>query len=244
LRRADAVVTITQAVKDDVLRRYGDRWSDRITPIWNPIAFNRLDGDSVQKASGGRPYILGVAVDRPSKNLFTLIRAFKIARERAPDLCLVLAGELRSRRPKHERHNAQVEQEMPPSVDLVRDLGLTDHVKITGFVSDQELGALYRGAAAFVLPSLFEGFGMPPIEAMALGIPTLVTDIPPLREITMGKAHYLSDPLNASEMAEQIVAIIGDGESAKPSADTVALFRSSFAPAVIAKKYLSVSLPS
>jgi glycosyltransferase involved in cell wall biosynthesis len=244
LRRADAVVTITQAVKDDVLRRYGDRWSDRVTAIWNPIAFNRLDGDATQQVSGGRPYLLGVAVDRPSKNLFTLIRAFKLMRDRLPDFCLVLAGELRSSRPAHERHSAQVQEKMPSTVDLVRDLDLADHVKITGFVSDEELGGLYRGASAFVLPSLFEGFGMPPIEAMALGVPTLVTDIPPLREITMGKAHYLRDPMNAAEMAEQIVAIIGDGAAAKPSAETISLFRHSFAPATIAKKYLNVLLPS
>jgi glycosyltransferase involved in cell wall biosynthesis len=94
------------------------------------------------------------------------------------------------------------------------------------------------------MPSLFEGFGMPPIEAMALGVPTLVTDIPPLREITMGKAHYLRDPMNATEMAEQIAAIIGVGAAAKPSEETISLFRYSFAPATIARKYLELALPA
>jgi glycosyltransferase involved in cell wall biosynthesis len=124
LHRSDVVVTITQAVKDDVLRRYGDRWSDRVAAIWNPIAFSRLDGTATQQVTGGRPYILGVAVDRPSKNLFTLVRAFKLLRERLPEHCLVLAGELRSSRPAHDRYSSQVQEKMPSTVDLVRELGV------------------------------------------------------------------------------------------------------------------------
>jgi glycosyltransferase involved in cell wall biosynthesis len=244
LRRADAVVTITSSVRDDVLERYGKRWSDQVTPIWNPIAFDRLDGTATQQVTAGRPYLLGVAVDRPSKNLSTLIRAFKLLRERAPDHCLVLVGELRSSRPARERNIGQAESKLPSTVELVRDLGLTEHVKITGFVTDEELGALYRGASAFVLPSLLEGFGMPPIEAMALGVPTLVTDIPPLREVTMGRAHYLSDPMNAAELAQRILAIIEAGGEAKPTAETVSLFRESYAPPTIARRYLELLLPS
>jgi glycosyltransferase involved in cell wall biosynthesis len=242
LRRADAVVTITQAVKDDILRRYGNRWSDRVTPIWNPIALDRLEGTAEPEVSDGRPYVLGVAVDRPSKNLSTLIRAFKLMRERFPDFRLVLVGELRSNRPARERQTATVEAKMPAAVDLVRELGLNDHVTITGFVTDARLGALYRGASAFTLPSLFEGFGMPPVEAMSLGVPTLVSGIPPLREVTMGKAHYLDDPLNPVELADRLGAIIDQGAAAKPSAETIAALRHSFSPTTIAKQYLNVAL--
>jgi glycosyltransferase involved in cell wall biosynthesis len=244
LRRADAVVTITQAVRQDVLQQYGERWSERVTPIWNPIALDRLDGDSQQPCTGGRPYILGVAVDRPAKNLSSLIRALPLIRQRIPEFCLVLAGELRSRRPAREQMAAGIGGKMPSTVDLVADLGLSEHVKITGFVSDAELGALYRGAAAFVLPSLFEGFGMPPVEAMALGTPALVSDIPALREITMGQAVYLDDPQNPAEIAERTVAIINQGPAGRPTLEQSSRLRESFAPATIARQYLQTLLGS
>lgn len=242
LRRADAVVTITQAVKDDVLRRYGDRWSDRVIPIWNPIALDRLESNAEQKVTDGRPYVLGVAVDRPSKNLATLIRAFKLMREKLPEFRLTLVGDLRSNRPAWEQQKATVEAKMPSAADLVRQLDLTEHVKITGFVDDATLGVLYRNAAAFALPSLFEGFGMPPVEAMSLGVPTIVSGIAPLREVTLGKAHYLDDPLNPAELADRLVDVIKQGAAAKPAEDTIAALKRSFAPATIAKQYLNVAL--
>lgn len=242
LRRADAVVTITQAVKDDVLRRYGDRWAERVTPIWNPIALDRLEAVEETPAVNGRPYVLGVAVDRPSKNLSTLIRAFKTLRDRYPDFRLVLVGELRSNRPAWEKQTAAVEAKMPAAVDLVKELGLTDHVTITGFVTDAALGSLYRGASVFALPSLFEGFGMPPVEAMSLGVPTVVSGIPPLREVTLGQAHYLDDPLNPHELADRLAAIIEQGSAAKPSAETIASLKHHFSPATSARQYLNVAL--
>lgn len=242
LHRADAVVSITQAVRDDILRQYGNHWADRVKPIWNPIAVDRLAGDSEQHFTGGRPYILGVAVDRPAKNLSSLVRAFPLIRERIPDLCLVLAGELRSRRPAREQMAAGIGDKMPSTVELVQDLGLAEHVKVTGFVSDAELGALYRGASAFVLPSLFEGFGMPPVEAMALGTPALVSDIPALREITMGQAFYLDDPQNPEEIAERTVAIINQGDAGRPTPEQSSLIRDRFAPVTIARQYLQTLL--
>ena len=83
---------------------------------------------------------------------------------------------------------------MPSTVDLVADLGLSEHVRVTGFVSDRELGALYRGATMCVLPSLFEGFGMPAVESLAMGKPTLTSGLPVLREVTLELAQYLDDP--------------------------------------------------
>lgn len=240
LKKCDAIITISQDVKEDILRWFGDRWADKIHPIWNSIAFGRLDGPVVQTASEGRPYLLGVAVDRPHKNLSTLIRAFAKLRPRFPEHCLVLVGELRSRRPKGRIHAADVAAKMPPTVDLVNELGLGDHVKITGFVSDEELGALYRGAEAFVLPSLFEGFGMPPIEAMALGAPTVVTDIPVMREVTLGAAHYLDKPQDVDAVADMLGQILADPNQARPTLQMQAEVRRRFAPATIAEQYLNL----
>ena len=239
LRRCDRVITISQTVRDDVLRHYGPQWASKVTPIWNPIAFERLEGDHSQSFTGGRPYVLAVAVDRPFKNLYTLIRAFDAARHRLPEHCLVLVGELRSRRPKSRIHARHVASSMPSTVDLVRELGLQDRVIVTGFVSDAELGALYRGASLFVMPSLFEGFGMPPIESLALGVPTLVSGIPVLREVTLGAAQYLEHPESVEEMSAAMVDMLEHVDDYRPSTALRADIRRRFAPATIAAQYLA-----
>ncbi len=243
LRHCDAVVAISETVRQDLLQSFGQQWADKIHAIWNPIAFERLDGPLEQTVTGGRPYLLGVAVDRPFKNLSTLIHAFHRLRDSFPDHCLVLAGELRSRRPKGKIHAKRVAANMPSTVDVVSQLGLDDHVRITGFVSDEELGALYRGADAFVMPSLFEGFGMPPVEALALGTPTIVSDIPVLREVTLGLARYVDRPRDADVLAEQIAAVLKNPAAARPDPEAMAQIRERFAPATIAAKYLRVLFP-
>jgi glycosyltransferase involved in cell wall biosynthesis len=242
LRRCDAIVTISETVKQDVVRCFGSRWEDKIHPVWNPIALERLDGAEVSAIPEGRPYILGVALDRPHKNLVTLVRAFARLRARRPDLCLVLVGELRSNRPSSPASSAASER-LPAAADVVRDEKLEQHVKIAGFVSDRELGALYRGSSAFVLPSLFEGFGMPAIEAMASGAPTLVSDLPVFREVTLGAAHYLGEPRNPHAVCDAIDQVLAAGAQARPSPETIAEMRRVFAPATIARQYLDVLFP-
>lgn len=238
LRHCDQVVAISETVRQDLLAWFGQQWASKVRAIWNPIAFERLDGDARSTVAGGHPYLLAVAVDRPFKNLHTLIRAFSLLRPRFPEHRLVLAGEVRSRRPKSRIHDKSVAAAAPPTVDLVRQLGLEDHVTITGFVSDQELGAMYRGAEAFVLPSLFEGFGMPAVESLALGTPTIVSDLPVLREATLGLARYLGQPRDPAAMAEDVAAVLHEPSSARPHAEAVATIRRLFSPATIAVQYL------
>jgi glycosyltransferase involved in cell wall biosynthesis len=240
LRKCDAVVSISQAVKDDILKFYGYRWESRVHSIWNPIAIDRFDRPAEQNFTGGRPFILTAGVDRPVKNLATLIRAFAILRQRFPDHCLVLAGQLRSKDRGWRRRSAKVEAEMPSVIDLINDLGISDHVKVTDYISDDQLGALYREASAFVLPSLFEGFGMPAVEAMALGAPTLVSGLPVLREVTFGAARYIENPLNEQEVASEIADLLNAGDSARPSLELRSEFRRRFAPETIAQQYLNL----
>jgi glycosyltransferase involved in cell wall biosynthesis len=240
LRKCDAVVSISQAVKDDILKHYGDRWQSRVHSIWNPVAIDRFDRSAEQNFTNGRPFILTAGVDRPVKNLATLIRAFALLRERFPDHCLVLAGQLRSKDRGWRRRSARLEAEMPSTVDLINDLGLAKHVIATDYIPDEQLGALYRGACAFVLPSLFEGFGMPAVESMALGAPTLVTGLSVLREVTFGAAQYIENPQNEDEMAAQITDLLNAGDAARPSLELRREFRRRFAPETIAQQYLNL----
>jgi glycosyltransferase involved in cell wall biosynthesis len=240
LRKCDAIVAISQTVKGDILKHYGDRWQSRVHSIWNPVAFERFDRSADQNFSGGRPFILTAAVDRPVKNLGTLIRAFAILHKRFPDHCLVLAGQLRSKDRGWRRRAAKLEAEMPSAIDLINDLDLAKHVIATDYIPDEQLGALYREASAFVLPSLFEGFGLPAVESMALGAPTLVTDLPVLREVTFGSAHYIENPLDEQEMAARITDLLNAGDAARPSLELRQEFRQRFAPGTIAAQYLNL----
>ncbi len=240
LRKCHRVVTISHAVKDDLLRQYGTRWSDRIEVIWNPVSLDRFAGTDVHVLPNNRPYILCVAVDRPQKNLFRLVQAFAQVRAQRPELCLVLAGQLRSMRREAREKSANVSRTMPATVNVVRDLGLSDHVHVTGFVSDQQLGALYRGATMCVMPSLFEGFGMPAIESLGMGKPTLVSGLPVLREVTLDSAQYLDDPTNVAAMSEAILEISNSPERYGPTTELVERLRKKFSPRTIARRYLDV----
>ena len=101
----------------------------------------------------GGPYVLSVSTLEPRKNLPALLAAFALLRRRRPELTLVLAG-------------SAGWEERPLAAEGVR---------LLGFVPDEELARLYRGASAFAYPSRFEGFGLPVVEALASGVPAVVS---------------------------------------------------------------------
>jgi glycosyltransferase involved in cell wall biosynthesis len=142
--------------------------------------------------SSPEPYLLYVATLHPHKNHERLLRAYarRPHRER-----LVLAG--------IAGFHAQAIK------DLIAELDLGDSVHLTGWIPQEELYELYAHAAACVIPSTFEGFGMPVLEALAAGIPTACSDIPPLRE-SAGDAALFFDPLNEDAIAAALDRITED----------------------------------
>ncbi len=129
-------------------------------------------------------YLLAVGNAYPHKNLSGLLHAFKIIRATLPDLKLVLVG-------PDDRFRARIKKE-------TTELGLTSTVIFTGFVNDDELDVLYRGAAAYIMPSFLEGFGFPGLEAQARGIPVVASDLPVLKETLADAAVYVNprDPID------------------------------------------------
>ncbi len=119
-----------------------------------------------ERADLGGPYVLAVSTLEPRKNLPALVAAFERLRERRPELTLALAG-------------LEGWEDRPLAAEGVR---------LLGFVSDDELARLYRGAAAFAYPSRFEGFGIPVVEALACGTPAVVSSHPSLDEASGGVA--------------------------------------------------------
>ena len=174
-RRADVVLTVSHQVADE-LEAAGVR-SGRVAIVRSAIDtdFRRASDEAVQavRARLGltRPFILHVGWADPRKDAATLAAAhLAIVRDHPHDL--VLAG-------LAHRNFAPVAL---PQAGSIRQVG---------FVTDGDLQALFSGATAFAFPSRYEGFGLPPIEAMACGTVALVSDLPALRESTEGRAVYV-----------------------------------------------------
>lgn len=144
----------------------------------------RPDGEA---ADLGGPYLLSVATLEPRKNLPSLVAAFALLRRRRPELTLALVG-------------LEGWEERPLAAEGVR---------LLGFVSDDELARLYRGAAAFAYPSRFEGFGMPIVEALASGVPTVVSSHASLDEAS-GDAAIRVDPEHTVEFADALERAIDE----------------------------------
>ncbi|MCA9874227.1 MAG: glycosyltransferase family 4 protein, partial [Anaerolineales bacterium] len=138
-------------------------------------------------------FVLHVGTLQPRKNISLLLDAF--AQLNDPDLHLVLAG-----------GKGWLFDEI---FRRVQTLGLEKRVRFTGYVPDEDLPLWYNAAALFVFPSVYEGFGMPVVEAMACGLPVVASCSSSIPEAT-GDAGLLFDPHNAAELAERMASVLND----------------------------------
>jgi len=198
MRRAARVIVVSESTRRDILRRYKNHIpqdkvvttllaaDSRFAPSSSPSMTFAERQESARLAANnkyelrGLPYILSVGVMQPRKNLALLLDAFALMKlgPLAPLHLLVIVGK---RGWKNEELDAQLAK-LPPEV--------VDQIVFTGYVPDEDLPVLYGGADAFCYPSLYEGFGLPPLEAMACGCPVLVSRISSLPEV-VGDAGVL-----------------------------------------------------
>jgi glycosyltransferase involved in cell wall biosynthesis len=186
-RSAQRVICVSGYTAADVVRRYGvDEARVRIIPNAPslPIGDEPLPGDG--------PYLLAVGDLRPKKNLLRLVEAFGLLRGEGLEHRLVLAG-----------------VDSGAEAERVREAAGGEPVQLTGFLSDARLDALMRGADALVHPSLYEGFGLVLVEAMARGVPVVAARATALPE-TGGDAAEYFDPLDVGDMAAAIRRVVGD----------------------------------
>ena len=203
-RKADLVVVPSHAVKRDVVRRVGLP-EDRVVvthegcePRFRPVRSEGALRDVAARYGLPPRYVLAVGTLEPRKNLTTLLEAFaRLRRDGAvdADLRLVLAGA-----------RGWLDE---PIFATVRSLGLEDAVRFTGFVDDDDLPAVYSGAALFVFPSLHEGFGLPLLEAMACGVPVVTSNVSSMPEVA-GDAATLVDPRDGEGLAAAIARSLRD----------------------------------
>lgn len=202
VRRARRILTVSEHSKGDIVARYGvlPEQVDVAYPGVDPVEFSPdpTPADAgVLAAHGIRPpYVLAVGNIQPRKNLVRLLGAYARVRQARPDLAheLVLVG-------KPALRHGLVEE-------AVRAGRLDGYVRHTGYVPRQDLPALYRQAEAFCYPSLYEGFGLPVLEAMACGTPVVTSRNSSLPEVA-GGAALLADPTDESSIATALIEVLG-----------------------------------
>ncbi len=205
-RSADRIIAVSNATREDLRRRLGIP-ADKIVVIHEAVApeFGIPPAPGVVEAVTRRygirlPYCLFVGNLEPRKNLSRLIEAFALVKSsRLPDVGayqLVLAG---TRAWLHSGIFRAVEAH-----------GLRSQVVFTGYVPPADLPALYAGAACFIFPSVYEGFGLPVLEAMAAGTPVIASRAGAIPEVA-GDAALLVDASRPQEIAEAMAAVLTDG---------------------------------
>jgi glycosyltransferase involved in cell wall biosynthesis len=201
-RKANRILTVSEASKRDILRFFNVP-PEKVVVIHNAIDERFLtpaDPERMdlvrQRYQLDHPFVLYVGNIKPHKNIQRLIDAFARARGRCPDdLKLIIIGDEISKYPALRQS--------------VHKHKLDKHVRFLGFQPMETLAAFYRYARVFVFPSLYEGFGLPPLEAMACGAPVVTSNVSSLPEVA-GGAALLVDPYDPDSIADGIARAVND----------------------------------
>lgn len=203
LRRADAIICVSECTRQDALKHYRlpeeKMWvihegvSPRFSPNLSAAELNRVR----ERFHLPERFLLFVGTIEPRKNLPTLFQAFKALREQAPDLVeeLIIVGK-----------QGWLTDAIYRAVHVNNLTGL---VRFVGRVDDRDLPAMYRLASAFVFPSLYEGFGLPPLEAMACGTPVVASNTASLPEV-LGEAAILVPPMEVGDWVQALRRVLTD----------------------------------
>ena len=198
VHEAETVVTISEMVKADLVREFGlPPGKIRVIYPWVKEIFFGPPGDEpLPEPLQGKDYILYVGLRIAHKNVEGVLRAFLLLAGEFPELRLVVAG---------GRYTT------PDGIDRWKaDPGLKDRLVEIPDPTDGEIVRLFSGAKAFVFPSFAEGFGLPPLEAMAAGVPVVCSDIPVFREV-YGDAVRFVDPNRVESIADGVREVLTDG---------------------------------
>ena len=201
VQAADHILADSQATKDDLIALYRTA-PEKISVLLSgvsdhfvPANMDQIDAVRNRYNIGHQPYILAIGTVQPRKNFERLIRALAALPESLSEVKLVIVG---------ARGWLQ-----GPIYQAVADLKLGDRVIFTGFADDADLPALYSGARLLAYPSLYEGFGLPILEAMRCQIPVLTATVSSLGEVA-GDAAVLCDPYSIDSIRDGIMRLLTD----------------------------------
>jgi len=201
IKRSEKIIAVSEFTKKDILDNYSVA-SQKISVTYEACDdfcnfMPEKEGQILKKYAIIKPYLLYVGNAYPHKNLEKLILAFSELRKNMPDIRLVLVG-------KEDYFFQKLKQ-------VIAEKKQGTKIIFTGFIPDQELDAVYKNALAYIFPSLYEGFGLPPLEAMAKGVPVASSDHPCMREI-LGESAFYFDAQDEKIMAEKLAEIIDNPE--------------------------------
>lgn len=200
VRRADAVIAVSQATKNDLMRHYGTP-DHKITVVHEAAAphFRVVPISEVARVRAKydlpERFLLSVGTIEPRKNLTRLVEALARLRKGDRNLCLVVVG---SKGWMYDEFFAKVEE-----------LGLQGAVRMLGFVPDDDLPAVFRAATVYVMASLYEGAGLPLLEAMACGVPVVSSRESSLPELGADVPRYFN-PYDVDNMTEVLRQVLDD----------------------------------
>lgn len=203
IRRSAVVLTVSEASRADILRFFPEADAERVQVVPNAIDPAILDDPGEEEKERVREryqirgrFVLYAGNIKPHKNLDRLISAFALLRRQGEgDLKLIIIGDEVSRQGSLRR--------------TTEAAGLRQEVRFFGFVPDRTLACLYRMASVFAFPSLYEGFGLPPLEAMACGAPVVTSRLSSLPEV-VDDAALLVDPYSVEDIARGLGRVLSD----------------------------------
>ena len=187
-RTATHVIAVSQSTKRDLIEKLGVA-SEKITVVHEGVDHSRF----APNPKTDDDYLLFVGTVQPRKNLVRLIEAFSILNSQFSTLNLVIAGK-----------EGWLTEEIYAAP---KKFGVEDKVKFLGYVPTDEIVSLMRGARALVFPSLYEGFGLPVLEALVCGCPVVTSNVSSLPEVA-GEAGILVDPYDTEEIARGIKKVL------------------------------------
>jgi len=200
LKNADHVVFVSESIRKAV-RSSTPLFLNNTTVVPHGIDKSFFDCASSDSSWLKAPYILYVAALSRHKNIETLLRAFPLISQAQPKMRLVIAGST------NDEHYLNL------LLSMVRSLSIAHKVDFIGSVEYTKLPALYRGACAFVFPSLLESFGLPLLEAMACGTPVIASNLSVCREVCEDAALYF-EPCDEKQLANTLIRVLNNPATA------------------------------
>lgn len=199
IKSADKLICISNFTYTELKKYYPNLNQEKVEIIHNGFnkPLKKYEEASLAKFKLECEYILFVGTISPSKNLINLIEAFREVKNFRKDIKLAIVG----------KNGWKFEN----IYKTVEKLNLINDVIFTGYVTNDELETLYKKSMFVVYPSIYEGFGLPPLEALSRNKPVLASNIPVLKEI-LGESAFYCDPYNKENIAEQILNLIKNRE--------------------------------
>lgn len=227
IRKSKKIITISEFAKNDIKQEY-PKSAKKLTMIYNPISVQKIEDDRakiIAEKLGLVPdkFFLCISSLLPHKNLEVLLHMMS---RRTDDMKLVIVGV-----------GGSLEDRLK---ELINNLKIREKVQILSYIDDEKRDALYATCKVFLFPSIFEGFGMPPVEAMLLDKPVITTKCTSIPEVTLDEAFYVDNPADANEWNGKVNDVLSGVIGLKAIGRAISSERNPYKKEKTAEQYLEM----